>query len=85
MKDYFDEIKRKLKSNLNLESIDIVDNSYKHKGHKSFSPERYHLKLILKSKYLSSISRLDAHKIINDILKEDLKTKIHALEINIET
>tara|TARA_B100002051_G_C16689597_1_gene614686 strand:+ start:224 stop:481 length:258 start_codon:yes stop_codon:yes gene_type:complete len=85
MKNYFETIEKKIRSKLKLEKLEIVDNSYKHKGHKSFSPERYHLKLILKSKYLSSIPRLNAHKIINEILKEELKTKIHALEINIET
>ena len=83
MKDYFDEIKRKLKSNLNLESIDIVDNSYKHKGHKFFSKDKYHIHLIIKSSYLTSISRLNAQKKVMKILSEDLKTKIHALEITI--
>ena len=83
MKDYFDEIKRKLKSNLNLESRDIVDNSYKHKGHKFFSKDKYHIHLIIKSSYLTSISRLNAQKKVMKILSEDLKTKIHALEITI--
>ena len=85
MKNYFKNIEKKIKSKVKLEKLEIVDNSHKHKRHKSFSPERYHIKLILKSKYLSSISRLEAHKIVNEILKEDLKTKIHALEINIVT
>ena len=85
MKNYFKIIEEKIKSKVKLEKLEIVDNSHKHKRHKSFSPERYHIKLILKSNYLSSISRLEAHKIINEILKEDLKTKIHALEINIVT
>ena len=85
MKNYFKIIEKKIKSKVKLEKLEIVDNSHKHKRHKSFSPERYHIKLILKSKYLSSISRLEAHKIVNEILKEDLKTKIHALEINIVT
>ena len=85
MKNYFKIIEEKIKLNVKLEKLEIVDNSHKHKRHKSFSPEKYHIKLILKSKYLASISRLKAHKIINEILKEDLKTKIHALEINIVT
>ena len=45
MKNYFDEIKEKLRNNLKIEKIEIVDNSHKHKGHKFFSPEKYHLKL----------------------------------------
>jgi len=84
MKNYFDEIRAKLNDKIRIEHIDIVDNSYKHKGHKSFSPEKFHLHLKIKSLYLDSISRLNAQKIIMRVLKDDLNTKIHALEISIE-
>ena len=49
MKNYFDEIKTKLIKAIELEEIEIVDNSQKHKGHKFFSPEKFHLKLNIKS------------------------------------
>ena len=84
MKNYFEEIQSKLNKELELEDIEIVDNSHKHKGHKFFSPEKLHLHLKVKSLYLRSISRVKAHKMIMQILKEDLKNKIHALEISIE-
>ena len=84
MKNYFDEIDKKLKKEIDIENLEIVDNSHKHKGHKFFSSEKLHLHLKIKSTYLKSISRLDAQKIIMNILKEDFKTKIHALEISIE-
>jgi len=84
MKNYFKEIENKLKDNIKLEKIEIIDNSYKHKGHKFFSPEKFHLHLKIKSLYLTSISRINAQKIIMRLLKEDLKKKIHALEISIE-
>ncbi|MDC0618798.1 BolA family transcriptional regulator [Pelagibacteraceae bacterium] len=84
MKNYFDEIEIKLKEQIEIEELLIVDNSYKHKGHKFFSPEKFHLHLKIKSLYLNSISRVSAQKMIMKVLKEDLKTKIHALEISIE-
>ena len=84
MKNYFDQIEAKLKDQIKIEELQIVDNSHKHKGHKFFSPEKLHLNLKIKSLYLNSISRVSAQKLIMKILKEDLKTKIHALEINIE-
>ena len=84
MKNYFDKLQIKLGKELDLEDIKIVDNSHKHKGHKFFSPGKLHLHLKIKSIYLSSLSRVSAHKIIMKILKDDLKTKIHALEISIE-
>ena len=84
MKNYFEEILKKLHSEIEIEHIDIVDNSNKHKKHKSFSPEKFHLHLKIKSLYLNSISRVNAQKMVMTVLKEDLKTKIHALEISIE-
>tara|TARA_B100001121_G_C18601984_1_gene579986 strand:- start:420 stop:677 length:258 start_codon:yes stop_codon:yes gene_type:complete len=84
MKNYFDEIKTKLNKEIEIEDIEIVDNSYMHKGHKFYSPEKFHLLLKIKSIYLSSLSRVNAQKLIMKVLRDDLKKKIHALEISIE-
>ena len=84
MKNYFYKIIEKLKKEIEIEDIEIVDNSYKHKGHKFYSSEKFHLQLKIKSLYLNSLSRVSAQKMIMKILNEDLKTKIHALEIRIE-
>ncbi len=84
MENYFKHIEKKLNKKINFEKLEIIDNSQKHKGHKYFSEEKYHLHLKIKSVYLKSISRLSAQKLIMNTLKEDLKTKIHALEISIE-
>jgi BolA protein len=84
MKNYFEEIRTKLNKEIELEKIEIVDNSHKHKGHKFYSPEKFHLHIKIKSLYLSTLSRVNAQKMIMKILSNDLKTKIHALEISIE-
>ena len=84
MENYFKDIEKKLKKKINFEKLEIIDNSQKHKGHKFFSEDKYHLHLKIKSLYLNSISRINAQKLIMNILKEDLKNKIHALEISIE-
>jgi len=84
MKNYFEEIRIKLNKEIEIEDLEIVDNSHKHKKHKFFSPEKFHLQLKIKSLYLSSISRVSAQKKIMKVLSSDLKTKIHALEISIE-
>ena len=84
MKNYFEAICEKLKNEIKIEDVKIVDNSHKHRGHKFLSPEKLHLHLKIKSLYLNSISILSAQKMIMKILKDDLKTKIHALEISIE-
>ena len=84
MENYLKQIEEKLRNKIKIESLEIIDNSYKHKGHKFFSEEKFHLHLKIKSIYLNSITRLNAQKLIMKILKEDLKKKIHALEISIE-
>ena len=84
MENYFKEIEKKLVKKIKFEKLEIINNSHKHKGHKFFSEDKYHLHLKIKSLYLKSISRLNAQKMIMNILKDDLKTKIHALEITIE-
>ena len=84
MENYFKDIEKKLKEKINFEKLEIIDNTHKHKGHKFFSEDRYHLHLKIKSLYLKSLSRLGAQKLIMNVLKEDLENKIHALEISIE-
>ena len=56
MKNYFEEICKKLKKEIKIEDILIVDNSHKHRGHKFFSSEKLHLHLKIRSLYLNSLS-----------------------------
>ena len=84
MENYFKEIEKKLEKKIKFEKLEIIDNSDKHRSHKFFSKDRYHLHLKIKSIYLKSISRINAQKMIMNTLKDDLKNKIHALEISIE-
>ncbi len=84
MMNYIEEIETKLKKHIKLEHLEIVDNSDKHKTHKFYSPGKLHLHLKIKSLYLKSISRINAQKLIMNILKDELKNKIHALQISIE-
>ena len=84
MENYFKEIEKKIEKKIVFEKLEIVNNSDKHKGHKFYSKDKYHLHLKIESLYLKSISRLNAQKLVMKILEKDLKTKIHALEISID-
>ena len=84
MNNFFKDIISKLKKEIEIEQIEIVDNSHKHVKHKSFSPEKFHLHLKIKSLYLNSLSRVTAQKEVMKVLKDELSNKIHALEISIE-
>ena len=84
MNIFFEDIIAKLKKEIEIEQIEIVDNSHKHIKHKSFSPDKFHLHLKIKSLYLNSLSRVTAQKEVMKVLKDELSNKIHALEISIE-
>ena len=81
--NFFDEIKEKINKKINPENIILIDNSSLHTKHKSFDPKKFHLKMIIKSKKLKGINKIEAHKKIFSILKDEMKNKIHALEIEI--
>lgn len=83
MENYLEEIKIKLKKNIKLEEIDVVDNSHLHAKHKFFDKNKKHLKIIIKSSFLKNLNKIESHKKIMEILKDDLSEKIHALEIRI--
>ena len=80
----YNEIKKKITKEINLQNIVLIDNSSLHKKHKSFDLNRFHLKIIIESKELKKMSKIQAHKKIFSILKEEVKNKIHALEIEIK-
>ena len=84
MNNFFEDIIAKLKKEIEIEQIEIVDNSHKHVKHKSFSPDKFHLHLKIRSLYLNSLSRVTAQKEVMKVLKDELSSKIHALEISIE-
>ena len=83
MENYLEEIKIKLKKNIKLEEIDVIDNSHLHSKHKFFDKNKKHLKIIIKSNFLKNLNKIESHKKIMEILKDDLSEKIHALEIRI--
>tara|TARA_Y100000590_G_scaffold165810_1_gene189851 strand:- start:1610 stop:1864 length:255 start_codon:yes stop_codon:yes gene_type:complete len=83
MINFFDKVKEKINNKINPENIILIDNSHLHTKHKSFDSNKFHLKIIIKSKKLRSMSKIEAHKEIFSLLKDEMNNKIHALEIEI--
>ena len=81
---YLEKVKTKINNELNPEQILLIDNSYLHTKHKSFDTNKFHIKLIIKSEKLKNMKKIDAHKVIFSILNDEMKNKIHALEIEIK-
>ena len=84
MIDFFEKIKGKINKKIKPENIILIDNSSLHVKHKSFDPNKFHLKIIVKSKKLKDMNKVKAHKEIFSILKDEMNSKIHALEIEIQ-
>ena len=83
MMSFFDEIKEKINKKINTKNIVLIDNSSFHTKHKSFDPDKLHLKIIIESEKLKKMNKIAAHKEIFSILKKEMENKIHALEIEI--
>ena len=81
---FFDEIKDKINKKIDTENIILIDNSSFHTKHKSFDPNKLHLKIIIESEKLKKMNKIAAHKEIFSVLKEEMNNKIHALEIEIK-
>ena len=84
MTNFLEKVKEKISNKLNPEHLLLIDNSYLHTKHKSFDRNKMHLKLIIKSKKLQAMRKIDAHKAIFSILSDEMKNNIHALEIEIK-
>ena len=81
---FLESVKAKINNKLSPEQILLFDKSYLHTKHKSFDSNKFHLKLIIKSEKLKKMRKIDAHKVIFSILDDEMKNKIHALEIEIK-
>ena len=84
MENYLDFITKKIKNNLSVNTLKLIDNSHLHVGHKFYDKNKYHLKLEIDSDKLKKMTRIEAQKLVMKILDQDMKNKIHALEILIK-
>jgi BolA family transcriptional regulator, general stress-responsive regulator len=74
-------IKKKLKDQINIESINIEDKSFLHKNHEGNKDGKYHLKLNLKSIDLKKMSKIESTKKIYKTLDKELREFIHSIQI----
>ena len=77
-------IKTKLLNNSLIENVKIEDKTHLHLKHASHDKNKFHVKLIIYSKELKKINKLDATKKIYKILDTELKNFIHSIQILFE-
>ena len=74
-------VKKKILDSKLIEYLEIEDKSFLHKNHKSNDPNKFHLKLKIKSEILNNMSRIESNKVIYKLLENELKKYIHSLQI----
>tara|TARA_B100000003_G_scaffold207998_1_gene227001 strand:+ start:1475 stop:1735 length:261 start_codon:yes stop_codon:yes gene_type:complete len=77
-------IKTKLLNNSLIENVKIEDKTHLHLKHASHDKNKFHVKLIIYSKELKKINKLNATKKIYKILDSELKNFIHSIQILFE-
>ena len=65
----------------NFKNVKIEDKTYLHQNHTSHEKNKYHLKLFIKSKDLTGMSKINSTKIIYKILELELRNYIHSIQI----
>ena len=84
MNTYINQIEEKIKNKIKLEKIKIIDNTEAHKKHKTFQKGKLHLILEIESNYLNKLNRVEAERLLMQIVKEEFINNIHALEIRLK-
>ena len=76
-------IKKKIAKEIVFQEINIEDKSFLHKYHKNNSPNKFHIKIIIKSDELKFKKKIDSTKIIYKILDNELKNYIHSIQLSV--
>jgi BolA protein len=66
-------------------ALDLADESHLHAGHSGARPEgETHFRLNIIAEAFRGKSRLERHRMINELLAQELKGRVHALAIKAE-
>jgi BolA protein len=75
-------IRDKLERVFQPQALDVADESHLHAGHAGAHPEgESHFRVKIVSDAFTGKSRVQAHRMVNDALAEELRSRVHALAI----
>ena len=74
-------VKKKIENEIIVENIRIEDKSFLHKNHSGNEKNKYHLKIIIDSKELKKMNKIESNKKIYKLLGDELKNSIHSIQI----
>ena len=74
----------KLRAALAPALLEVIDESNQHNGHAGAHPSgESHFRVRISTGHFAGKSRVAQHRMINDVLSLELKTRVHALAIEI--
>ena len=74
-------VKKKLSDQIDIDTVKIEDKTFLHKNHVGNQEGKFHLKIIISSKELEIMNRIESNKKIYKILDKELKEYIHSIQI----
>jgi BolA protein len=77
-----DRIRNSLTDALKPIRLDVIDESGLHAGHAGAVPGKTtHVRIVIESKAFRGKSRIERHRMVNDLLKGEIAAGLHALAI----
>lgn len=75
-------LETKLRAAFDPATVEVVDESHLHAGHAS-APEggESHFRVLIVSEAFAGKTRVDRHRMVNQVLKADLDDRVHALAL----
>ncbi len=77
-----ERIRTRLTEAFSPTTLDIIDESHKHKGHAGARDGRGHFRVTIVSSRFAGRTPIERHRMVFQALEDLLKTEIHALNIN---
>lgn len=77
-----ERIENSLTAGLSPDRIEVIDESGQHAGHAGAIPGKTtHVRVKITAEKFRGKSRIDRHRTVNDLLKEEIAAGLHALAI----
>jgi BolA family transcriptional regulator, general stress-responsive regulator len=77
-------MEEKLRAAFSPSFMQLIDESNQHHGHSGAHPSgESHFRLRISSAAFQGKSRVQQHRMVNEVLAEDLRARVHALAIEV--
>jgi BolA family transcriptional regulator, general stress-responsive regulator len=79
-----DKIEAKLRVALSPSTLEVIDESNLHHGHVGAHPSgESHFRVRIGSAAFQGLNRVQTHRIVNEVLADELRARVHALAIEV--